>query len=192
MFHQMSFMARTDTFPLKSILIFSVLGFMLGAWDRDAPADKGRVVFPAVSRAFAASEPTIAYVTTGDVNVRSGPGIQYRAIAIVKSGTKVNVVGREGEWLKIISRHGNPPGYIMDRFARPLEDDSTATPGTGTYVTTTEVNVRSGPGTQYDVVARIPKDTKVQVVGTEGDWLKVQSKHGNPPGYIFGRYAERY
>jgi hypothetical protein len=29
------------------------------------------------------------------------------------------------------------------------------------------------------------------VVGAEGDWLKVQSQHGNPPGYIERRYAEQ-
>ena len=181
-----------DTFPLKSALICAVLAFMLGVRHQDGREGKGHVVFPAVSQALAASEPSTAYVTTSDVNVRSGPGAEYQVITAIKSGTKLHVVSRDGEWLKIISKHGNPPGYILDRFARPLEDEPGATPVAGTYVTTTEVNVRSGPGTQYDVVARIPKDTKIQVVGTEGDWLKVQSKHGNPPGYIFGRYAHRY
>src|ERR687887_1872241 len=57
------------------------------------------------------------------------------------------------------------------------------------YVTTTNVNVRKGPGTNYDVVATVPKGVKVNVVGREGAWLKVESKHGNKPGYINGQYA---
>ena len=61
----------------------------------------------------------------------------------------------------------------------------------GTYTTTATVNVRKGPGTNYEKVAKIPKGTKVQVVGKEGPWLKVQSKHGNPPGYIQETYARR-
>jgi hypothetical protein len=28
-------------------------------------------------------------------------------------------------------------------------------------------------------------------VGADGEWLKVESRRGNPPGYIERRYAER-
>lgn len=62
--------------------------------------------------------------------------------------------------------------------------------GHGSYITTATVNVRKGPGTEHEKVAKIPKGTKVQVVGKEGLWLKVQSKHGNPPGYIQQTYAK--
>ncbi|MGH7774482.1 MAG: SH3 domain-containing protein [Candidatus Binatia bacterium] len=142
----------------------------------------------------AATEQTQPYVTTSDVNVRSGPGTQYKIITEIKRGTKVNVAGREGDWLKVVSKQGNPPGYIHERYARPGGEptkQAVSAPAQGSYVTTAEVNVRRGPGLQYEIVAQIPRDTKVQVVDAEGDWLKVQSKHGNPPGYIEKRYAKR-
>jgi len=41
------------------------------------------------------------------------------------------------------------------------------------------------------VLAKISKGMKVHVVGAERDWLKVQSKHGKPPGYIEKVYAKR-
>ena len=44
--------------------------------------------------------------------------------------------------------------------------------------------MRKGPGLHYEVVAKILKGMKVHIVGAEVDWLKVQSKHGKPPGYI--------
>ena len=141
----------------------------------------------------AGGERTRPYVTVEDVKVRSGPGTRYKIIAEIKANTRVNVAGQEGGWLKVVSRHGRPPGYIDDRFAKPMEpgaskgDDRNA----GTYRTIEDISVREGPGIHYKAVARINKDTLVTVVGAAGDWLKVQSRRGNPPGYIDRRYVER-
>lgn len=133
------------------------------------------------------------YLITREIKVRNGPGTQYQVVAEIKSGTKVNVVGREGDWLKIISKHGNPPGYIDKRFARPgkVQSKKPASLLQGSYTTLADTHVRKGPGLHYEVIARIAKGMKVRVVNAEGDWLKVQSKHGNPPGYIEKRYAQR-
>ena len=141
-----------------------------------------------------AAEQTRPYVTTRDLKVRSGPGTRYyKVVAEIKSGTRVNVAGHEEGWLKIVSKQGNPPGYIDQRFAKPAGEPPAraATPLQGSYTTTADTSVREGPGLHYKAVARIEGDTKVNVVGAVGDWLKVQSKHGNPPGYIEKRYAER-
>lgn len=134
-----------------------------------------------------------SYVATTNINVRKGPGENYGVVAKIAKGTKVQVVGREGEWLKVQSKHGNPPGYIHGSYARPIVSQAkqTAPDIKGSYSTLVETEVRKGPGSNYAVVAKIPRDTKVQVVGAEGDWLKVQSKHGNPPGYIEKRDAQR-
>lgn len=141
-----------------------------------------------------AAEATKPYVTTSDVNIRTGPGTQYSVITTIKKGTKINVAGREGEWLRVISKRGNPPGYVLDRFARPLEGQKDAPASAevrGVFVTTEEVNVRTGPGAHHEIIATIPKDTKVHVVAAEGEWLRIESKHGKPPGYIPARYARR-
>ena len=136
------------------------------------------------------AQPAETYTTTATVNVRSGPGTNYRIVAKIPKGATVQIVGKEGGWLKVQSKHGNPPGYIDERFVLLREAATSQTASVpGTYVTTATVNVRSGPGTNHRIVTKIPKATKVQVVGAEGDWLKVQSKHGNPPGYIQKKYA---
>ncbi|MBI2988921.1 MAG: SH3 domain-containing protein [Deltaproteobacteria bacterium] len=138
-------------------------------------------------------EQTWPYLTTTAVKVRSGPGTQYNVIAEIKSGTKVNVASREGEWLKIVSKQGNPPGYIHERYARPTAEPvkQRAAFVAGPYTATTDTLVREGPGLHYKSVAKITKGMKVHVVDAEGDWLKVQSKHGNPPGYIEKKSAQR-
>jgi uncharacterized protein YgiM (DUF1202 family) len=140
-----------------------------------------------------APEPTQPYTTTDDVKVRNGPGTRYKIIAEIKSGTKVNVAGRESGWLRVVSKKGNPPGYIDERFAKPATGSSAqaTAPAQGTYLTIADAYVRESPGLHYKAVAKIEKGKEVNVVGEEGDWLKVQSLHGRPPGYIEKRYAER-
>ena len=175
-------MLRTRWFQFLLVVAFLLTSG--GYQKQEAAESKG---------ATAVGEPTQPYVTTSDVKVRSGPGTEYKVIADIKSGTKVNVAGYDGEWLKIISKIGNPPGYIQERYARPTGEPIKKTVPfvQGSYTATADTYVREGPGLHYKNVAKITKGMKVQVVDAEGDWLKVQSNHGNPPGYIEKKYAQR-
>jgi uncharacterized protein YgiM (DUF1202 family) len=139
--------------------------------------------------ADAAEEQAQIYVTTEEVRVRSGPGTRFKIIAEIKNGTKVNVAGREDGWLRVVSKHGNPPGYIDERFAKPASG-SAASSAPGLYVTVADAYVREGPGLHYKAVATIETGKEVNVAGGDGEWLKVVSKHGRPPGYIERRHAE--
>jgi uncharacterized protein YraI len=55
-----------------------------------------------------------------------------------------------------------------------------------------DVDLRQGPGASYPVVARLSSGIKVNVVRAEGDWLRVESKHGGKPGYLERRFVERW
>ena len=135
-----------------------------------------------------------SYVTTTEAQVRKGPGTNHEVVATIPNGIKIHVVGKEGDWLKIESKQGNRPGYIHSRDARPETAQSTKQTTAavkGVYVTTADVDLRSGPGLNHKVVRKIPEGIKVHVVGAEGEWLRVESKHGNQPGYIEKRFAAR-
>jgi len=136
------------------------------------------------------------YITTADVSLRSGPGVSYPVLTTLPRGIKIKVVGREDYWLKVESKHGDAPGYIDEQFAAPegSTEASTTTPPppTGAYRTLVDVELRQGPGASYPVVARLPSGIKVNVVRAEGDWLRVESKHGGKPGYLERRFVERW
>ena len=138
-----------------------------------------------------AEEQTRLYITTQDVKVRSGPGTRHKIIAEIKAHTNVHVAGKESGWLRVVSKQGRPPGSIDQRFAKPVDEPVSSRPVKGKYITTADVSVREKPGLHSKAVAKIEKGTLVNVVGGEGDWLKVESRHGNPPGYIEARFAER-
>ena len=139
----------------------------------------------------AGSEQTQPYVTTSTVNVRSGPGTQHKIVAKIESDTKINVAVNENGWLKVISTKGNPPGYIDEKFAKPLGAPVARTVPSvqGLYTTTADTVVREGPGLHYKTVAPITKGKTVEVVGSQGDWLKVQSRHGRPPGFVEKKFT---
>src|SRR3954467_10084903 len=46
-----------------------------------------------------------------------------------------------------------------------------------TATTTCSANLRSGPGTRFDPpLVTLPAATKVTIVGSEGEWLRVRTK----------------
>jgi uncharacterized protein YgiM (DUF1202 family) len=63
------------------------------------------------------------YVTIENTKLRTGPGSQFRAISEIRRDAKVQVVGRDGDWVLIVSKKGNPPGYIEMTSIEPSSSD---------------------------------------------------------------------
>jgi len=128
-----------------------------------------------------------SYVTLENTKLRTGPGTQFRTIAEIRQNSRVQAVGRDGEWVLIVSKKGNAPGYIEMASIKPAtgeEQESSAPPAQGKYEAVVDTQVRSGPGLHYSVVAQVKKGIKLNVVSEENGWLKVESKSGKPPGYV--------
>jgi uncharacterized protein YgiM (DUF1202 family) len=133
------------------------------------------------------------YVTTENTQLKAGPGPQFRTIAQIPQNAKVQVVGKDGDWVLIVSKKGNAPGFIELASVKPSsgeEQESTAPKVEGQFEILTGTQVRSGPGLSYPVVADVGKGTKINVVGEENGWLKVESKRGNKPGYVDASLAK--
>jgi uncharacterized protein YgiM (DUF1202 family) len=135
---------------------------------------------------------TRSYVTIETTKVRTGPGSQFRTIGDIGPNAKVQVVGKDGEWVLIVSKKGNAPGYIEIGAVKPAtgEEKETAPVTEGKYEVLVDTHVHSGPGLHYPVVANIKKGIKINVVNEENGWLKVESKQGNPPGYVEASLAK--
>jgi len=139
-----------------------------------------------------------SYETTAEVPLREGPGNFHKVVTTLPKGIQINVVGKEGFWLQVESKHGGKPGYIDEQFARPAV--AAATPATptaptsvaGPYRTLREQDLRETPSTNARVVTRLPADIKVNVIRSEGDWLRVESQKGGKPGYLDKRDVERW
>ncbi|MGE5306071.1 MAG: SH3 domain-containing protein [Alphaproteobacteria bacterium] len=54
----------------------------------------------------------------------------------------------------------------------------------GVYEITRATSVYEDPSAASRVVSQVRSGTRINVVSSAGNWLQVQSKHGNPPGYV--------
>lgn len=74
--------------------------------------------------------PTEGWCNVSSMHIRSGPGMDYGAIGGLKAGEKVAIVGREGDWYKIVFKDGY--GYVNAQHIQatefiPTESAATAT-----------------------------------------------------------------
>jgi uncharacterized protein YgiM (DUF1202 family) len=135
------------------------------------------------------SKQTRPYVTVESTTVRTGPGEQFRNLGKIPTNSKVHVVGRDGDWLLIVSKKGNAPGFIEIKSVQPAEGEEqpegdTSRAMEGRYEILVNTQLRRGPGLHYPVVTDIARGTKINVVDENKGWLKIESKQGREPGYI--------
>ncbi|WP_296648027.1 SH3 domain-containing protein [Romboutsia sp. 13368] len=76
-------------------------------------------------------------------------------------------------------------GVLATAFITPLSN-ITESYASEIRVTTTRVNFRTGAGTNYKSMGVLEKGTKVNYIGTSGNWTKVQ--YNSKTGYICSDY----
>jgi len=135
------------------------------------------------------------YVAIENTKVRAGPGPQFRVLAEIPRDAQLTAVGRDGEWVLIVSKKGNQPGFVAMASVQAADGRApnmarAGTRSTNKYQTVADTPLRSGPGLQYPVVTDLTKGTHINVVDQENGWLRVESKQeGRKPGYIDASYA---
>ncbi|WP_195782441.1 SH3 domain-containing protein [Priestia megaterium] len=134
-------------------------------------------------------EPTVAsaaaetYTTTANLNIRSGPSTSNAIIATVKQGTQLTVVGQAANgWLKV--SYQGKTGYVSSDYVK-----KSVTSTTKTYVTTANLNIRSGPSTSNAIVATVKQGTQLTAAGEPANgWLKVS--YQGKTGYVSTQYVK--
>lgn len=102
-------------------------------------------------------------------NVRSGPGESYDVVWQVEEYYPVDVLRKEGEWC-FFKDFEDDKGWIHRSLLGDLR----------TVVTRRDkCNIRSGPGTRFDILFTVEKGVPFKVVKTEGDWLSIAHSDGD-------------
>ncbi|CAG9368252.1 SH3 domain-containing protein [Clostridium perfringens] len=128
---------------------------------------------------------------TSALNVRSGPGTTYRAIGTLKLGNRVTILaktkpaGETKDWYKISFNYGS--GYIRSDFVK-LDSSEINYNAVGEIINVSSfLNVRSGPGTNFEMLGKLYKGDVVLIVSKNGDWYKI--RYGTTFGYIHKDYV---
>lgn len=131
----------------------------------------------------------VAVVNTGALNVRSGPSPAYPSIAVVTSGQQLLLIGRNASatWVKVQIPNGQQ-GWVNVYYVQTSASvvalpivDAPVDPGHAIGVVNTgAVNVRTGPGAQYNSIAVLGSGTAVTLIGRNADatWTKVRLSNG--------------
>lgn len=113
-------------------------------------------------------------------------------IRVLKAGTSVQVVkSLSKQWYKIMV--GTKTGYIIGGyFLSDRESGENESSSTEKRITTAALRMRSGRGTDYDIITVIPKSTVVTLQAKFGDWYKVKyvTDEETYSGWVSGAYLD--
>ena len=107
-----------------------------------------------------------------NLNVRNGAGVGYTRVGSLVGGTAVNIYERVtvngAEWGRIGANQWVCMAYIIlnGSSSNNNNNNNTSTTGTGTVISSTGLNVRSGAGTNYTRVGSLTPGTQVTVYET--------------------------
>lgn len=155
-----------------------------GAVAEEAIADE--FVFTETQSALGAPVNTrYAPVAVEVANLRSGPAISYQRIGKLMQGQTVRLLGRNGEWYQVETKNGTT-GWIHGELVNVNEAATkslstvSVAPAKARVGTTTEanVNLRTGPSTDYKVITKLPTGISLEVLGQDGGWVRVATPKG--------------
>lgn len=104
------------------------------------------------------------------VNVRSGPGINYTVDGNLLKDTEVQILQSQDEWYKISK--GSLTGWVSKSFLEVKQLEQVKVIGN-------PVNLRSGPGTTYDIVGQVKEGDVLTLLGSSGEWYQVRNADGS-------------
>jgi uncharacterized protein YgiM (DUF1202 family) len=101
-------------------------------------------------------------ITTTALNLRTGPGLSYRVIKVLKGGTKVTLTGKTARgWAQLVN--GKSTGWSSMQY---LASSTTGRPAIiGKRVATADLDIRTTSGANAKTVAEVKKGTALSVTG---------------------------
>ncbi|WP_169891120.1 SH3 domain-containing protein [Litchfieldia alkalitelluris] len=127
-------------------------------------------------------------VTASSLNVRENNTLNGAIIGSLKKGDSVTILSESNKWFEVKLTNGKTgwvAGWFIERQAeKPKESPSTSEENI-VKILNNGTNIRSGASTTTSVVARANEGDTFKILGTEGDWYKIDLNNGKT-GYIAG------
>lgn len=109
------------------------------------------------------------------LNVRTEPNPSAKIIQMIGKTKVYQVLDKQDDWVKIkLSDKGD--GWVSAQYIEYVKDQ--ASPGQKVVKMTKNINLRSGPGTNYKIVGKAGPGQSFPIVDTEGEWYKVSLRDG--------------
>ncbi|MGL5312829.1 MAG: SH3 domain-containing protein [Peptostreptococcaceae bacterium] len=147
-------------------------------------------------------------VTASKLNVRSGPSTRNKVVGSLRRNNSVTITSSSNGWHKInlngkeayVSSQyiktdnsvvNNEPSSVVSDTSTNTASDTNFTVSETSFtgvITTSKLNVRSGPSTKYGVIGSLRRNNSVNVTGSSNGWYRVNVN--GREGYISGQYVK--
>jgi SH3-like domain-containing protein len=108
-------------------------------------------------------------VDVSTANIRSGPGTQYDVLWKVERYHPIEVIRKSGDWYYFRDFEGDK-GWVYDDLVKKVSS---------VIVVKDKCNVRSGPGTNNDIVFTVERGVPFKAMDRKGDWIRIQHADGD-------------
>jgi SH3-like domain-containing protein len=116
---------------------------------------------------------TMVSVAGEKVNLRKGPSTQYPIIWELGKGFPLRVIGFQGNWIKV-SDFESDVGWIYKNLVSKKPHLIVQT----NKNSRARVNIRSGPGTKYEIVGKAEYGVVFETLKRGDGWVKVRHEKG--------------
>jgi len=138
------------------------------------------------------------------INVRAQPSTASNVLGIIPANTKVQILGKDpgGNWLQILFPQGvDGKGWVTAQYVLMAPGTEVAVIGGGetnpnrgnVAIVQQQINVRSGPGTEFNSLGTLNAQDVVNLTGkdTNGAWLQIEFAPGqNGRGWVNAEFVQ--
>lgn len=127
--------------------------------------------------------------TTSDLNMRQGKSVHSKVVTVIPKGASVTILDNTGYWFKI--KYNGHEGYSYRKYLKETNTSNDIFQSKeNVIVTAYELNVRTGPNTNYSIIKQVKRNDSLNIVdkNKSNGWLKVQFDDGST-GWVSGKYV---
>jgi len=112
-----------------------------------------------------------AIVDVPILNIRTGPGTNHSSVGKLSQNDAVIIVSQQDDWLEI--SYNDIEGWIANWHVTIQKENQSISQTPHVIIPKTGINIRSGPGTNYDIVTSATEGDSFTIVNTQGEWYEI-------------------
>lgn len=157
----------------------------------------------ALSAPAAMADPLYGVITTptsnGSVNLRAKAGVTQAIIGWAQNGDEVEIVYVGNTWHRVKLLKNGRVGWVYGRYLKIAENVTEPESTTGaalsgvvaqvmTKYPSSTVNLRMGAGSEYPVIDKCVRGTRLEIIDESGNWYQVRVAGTETEGWMSKNY----
>lgn len=131
------------------------------------------------------------FVNRSGVNFRVGPSTHDESLGRLSQDTALSVLSQSGNWYRVQLDKTGKTGYVYRLYVTLTGIPDESETAIAATLTTSGVNLRSGPSTEHKSLGKLKRGTAVTLLAESGRWCQVRVNESGLTGYVYAKYLKR-